>query len=299
MAIEKYVYIHGVVSDRTRTKSHDEDYGNLRNGLHAILVERGAPLPPLDTSVTIEWGWETGEAGDTSKLATAQRAIAERVDAATPRDRPGFTSLVWAPAITPVRNLVTLGWADIVYYVGKGGKRLVRSLVWNQIISDVGPQTEVDLTVVGHSAGALVAHDFLFWLYSGERDDEMGGPDLPSRLDFEAARTNWRLRRLVTLGAPVAPLLVRSSDVTEILADPTAPLLDAAKIGLGQTAHSGDLPKWLNVWDRHDVLSYPVQPFYDSDRVVDLYPDHSDSLVDAHDAYWNSSKVHRALADSW
>jgi len=168
--------------------------------------------------------------------------------------------------------------------------------VWNDIVSKVGPSSEAHLTFFAHSAGSLVAHDFLFWLFSGKRDGKMGGK-LPSEADFQAARTNWRLRRLVTFGAPIAPMMVRSAEVVAIMAADGS--LNAAMIGLGQADHDGAMPKWVNVWDRHDVLSYPVGPFYHGGDIVDLYPDHSDSLIGSHDAYWDSGKVHRSIAEEW
>jgi hypothetical protein len=298
--VEQFVYIHGVVGDKTRRKKHTEDYTKLRDGISNELQKRGEPeLPSIRDSVTVEWGWPTQQAGDTASLARAQSHIADRVAAATPRDRTGFTSMLFAPAVEPVRNLLMLGWSDILYYVGKGGKKRVRSLIWNEILNKVGTAEKTDLTIVAHSAGTLIAHDLLFWIFSGDRSDEMGVPGMPDPQTFAAARRNWRIRRLVTFGSPISALMIRSAEVADIMAGSGTPKLDATKLGFGRRSHSGKEPIWLNVWDRHDVLSYPIKPFYEGAEVVDIYPDHSDSLFGSHEAYWGAKSVHKALAERW
>ncbi len=298
--MEKYVYIHGVITEQDRTEKHTRQYEAIRNGIDRELRKRGGdPLPEIDTSVTVEWGWDTPDAGETRKLAVAQSVIANRVKTATPRDRTGFTSLLFAPAIQPVRKLIMFGWSDIVYYVGKRGKKLVRSLVWNQILDQIDTDQDVDLTIICHSAGTLIAHDFLYWVFSGDRDDNEIVEQGIDPAKVAAAALNWRVRRLVTFGSPISPLMVRSAHVTDTMAASPSARLDATTLGLGRLAHNGETPVWLNVWDRHDVLSYPVRPFYEGANIIDLYPDHSDSLRNSHEAYWTASSVHHDLAEHW
>ena len=220
------------------------------------------------------------------------------VNAATLSDRTSFSALLLAPAIEPVRGLIQHTWADIVHYVSEKGKARIRNVVWGRMLELIDPHEPTDLTVIGHSAGSLIAVDLLFWLFSHQRDDPaelraMGlDPD-----EVEAAHTNWRVRRLVTFGSPIAALLIRSTAVTDILADDGT--LDAADLGLATRCHDGRMPLWLNVWDRHDVLAYPVEPFYTGAEIHDLYPDHSDSLLGSHEAYWHADRVHRIVAEAW
>lgn len=294
--MDQIVYIHGVVPPGTR--DHTDDYAALHKGLTAELVRRGQPaLPDFDDSVTVEWGYAHPKAGDTAVLAKAQQVIAERVDAVTPTDRTSFGSLLFAPAIEPVRDLLQHAWADLVYYVSEKGKARVRDVVWGRLLDAADPDAPLDLTVIGHSAGSLIAVDFLFWLFSGERDEAAFRAMGIDPAKVAAAREHWRVRRLVTLGSPIAPLAIRSVAVTDLLA--AGKRMDLRDLGFGRPAHAGADPVWLNVWDRHDVLAYPVAPFYGHGRVVDLYPDHSDSLLGAHMAYWRARSVHRVLADRW
>ncbi|MDH4118388.1 MAG: hypothetical protein OEX04_13855 [Acidimicrobiia bacterium] len=294
--MDKLVYIHGV-SPRGVT-SHRNDYQAFHNGVSAELGRLGrGGLPAFGSAALVEWGTTNSKAGVTAKLAKAQAVIADRVDKATPPDRTSFGHLVFAPAIEPVRKLVGEAWADLTYYVSEKGKIEVRSVVWQRILERVGPENPADLTVIGHSAGSLIAIDFLFWLFSNKRDTEELSEFGIDPADASAAAANWRVRRIVTFGSPIAALMVRSPEVAAILAGNGT--LDARSLGLGRKAHDGSTPVWLNLWDRHDVLSFPVAPFYTGANVVDLYPDHSDSLLGSHEGYWRSSSVHRQVAERW
>ncbi len=294
--METFVYIHGVIGDRRRTRSHRGQY----QALHLGLQREGVAVPPFSQAVQVEWGWNTVRAGDTRTLEKAQRVVYDRVEAATPSDRTSIGSLLFAPAIDPVRQLLALGWSDLIYYVGEEGKLRVRSLVWNEVFRSVGVDDPVDLAFITHSAGTLIAHDFLYWLFSGARDAEIAvTPGLPAAEAFAAARVNWRIRHFVTLGSPIAPTLVRSAAVTDLLAGPGTPRLSLEVLGLARPAHDGRDPVWLNVWDRHDVLSFPLEPIYTGGKLRDLYPDVSDSLLGAHDAYFESAGVHALLARHW
>lgn len=294
--METVVYVHGVVGDRRRTRSHRGQY----QAVHRGLEKHGARISRFSDAVQVEWGWETEKAGATRSLGKAQRVVYDRVKGATPRDRTGWGSAIFAPAVEPVRDLVTLGWSDLLYYAAGGGKERTRNVVWGEIFAQVGVESETDLTLITHSAGTLIAHDFLFWLFSGRRDDEIETLSaLPGVEDVRKARRNWRVRRFVTLGSPLAPTFVRSADLVDLLAEPGSPKISMAPLGMTRPAHDGRDPLWINVWDRHDVLAYPLEPFYGDGRLLDLYPDHSDSLLGAHEAYFESDGVHRIVAAHW
>ena len=285
------IYIHGVTGPEPA--DHSPDYQAFRDGLRA----RGLELPSDQDSVDIEWGWNTPEAGDTKTLGQAEAKIAAVMKTAPDPEGFGLKQLIMTPIANSLRDLISLGFADVTYYVSDVGKSTVRSLVWNRLLDDIGPDNATELTIVAHSAGTLIAHDFLFWLYSAQRDDRLEAgtePGLPSIDDMRAARVNWRVRRFVTLGSPLAPLTVRAPALADKIAAKDAPWLDAADLGVTGGA------LWLNVWDRHDVISYPLADLYaHNGRVLDLYPDHSDDVRHAHGAFWESDDVFDVLAQNW
>ncbi len=281
------IYVHGVVG-RT-SGDHSKDYGVL----HRNLRRAGVQLPPLIDSVAVEWGWPTPEAVMTGDLALAQERLGVALAQYPRRDR--LTSLL----VNPLRRLMQYGWADIVYYTSVEGEAAARHDVWSQILNRVPTDEALDLTIIAHSLGTLLAHDFLFFLFGGRRREARslvcGTPE-----QWEAAEVNWRLRRLVTMGSPLGPLLVRAPGFVQRIAHTSAPWLDPADIGLTGHAHSGARPIWLNVWDRHDVVSFPVSGVYGAgDRIRDLYPDVSDWPPRAHGRYWKSRMVARVLARFW
>lgn len=281
---ERFVYVHGVVG--REAGAHTARYRAFRHG----LVRHGRTLPGVGgpESIEIAWGWGAPGAGRTANLALAQSALQRVIGKTRPQERLELgmvVSVLTAPIVNPVRELLLLAWPDVVYYVGEKGKRRTRRAVWRTLLERIPPGEPIDLTFVAHSGGTLIAHDFLFWLYSGERDHRLpaiedGGEGNEAGFRFQErwmlARENWRVRRLVTLGSPLAPLMVRSAELTDRIATSAPPWLRFADVGLNLPSHAGPLPLWLNVWDRHDVLSFPVADLYDGDRVLDLYPDHSD-----------------------
>ena len=283
--MEVTVFIHGIVG---RTYGpHTDDY----RAFHEGLSDAGVSLPPFEAAANVEWGWPTPVAGDSDQLALAQVQLGATIEAADRKDTLPRRFL------KPLRDLVFYGWSDIAYYLDDGGKANVRKVVWTSIMRHFPTDVPVNITLVGHSAGALIAHDFLFFLFSGMRDERRlhYAPDS----NWDEAAENWRIRRLVTLGSPFTPLLVRSADLVKKISAGPGPWLDPAVIGFDREPHGGGRPLWLNVWDVHDILSYPAEGAYATDRVMDLFPDHSDRPTKAHNRYWTSGKVHRAIAAAW
>ena len=209
---ERFIYIHGV----TEGASHRTDYAAFRDGLSGA----GVSLPSLDApeSICIEWGWpeRSGTAGDTAALAVAQRALHNLAAAAPKRERPTPSGVLWGPLVRSVRRGLMTAPADLAYYVGAGGKLRVRQVVWGRILDSLGAvPSPVELTLIGHSAGSLIAHDLLFWLFSGARDGRLH--ELAAKETWDHARESCRLRRLVTLGSPFTPLLVRSAKLVSTI----------------------------------------------------------------------------------
>lgn len=66
--------------------------------------------------------------------------------------------------------------------------------------------------------------------------------------------------------------------------------------------HYGDplpasFPDWLNVYDKHDFLSYVGAGLFPN-RVVDVLVNNGQPFPQAHSAYWNNPEVWKAIAGS-
>jgi hypothetical protein len=55
------------------------------------------------------------------------------------------------------------------------------------------------------------------------------------------------------------------------------------------------MPRWLNVYDRRDLLSYLAAPLFPG-RATDVEVDNRQPFPASHSAYWTNPAVYRALA---
>ncbi|MHC5023926.1 MAG: hypothetical protein ACYTGG_08435 [Planctomycetota bacterium] len=306
--LEVLVYLHGVSND-LRGRAHDEEYKALHDG----IARHNNDWP--NRYLGVEWGWDhtPGRATSHELLTDAQRQLGARLMPAL-MDPGDFTLNPARAMVNGLRPLMTYGFGDIFYYVSADGKKAVRRAVAKQIVEfirrEVGDDTDapISLTLLGHSAGSVVAFDFLFFLFFGKKHTFVQGRDdvVTDAMDLRerAQEGRLRLRRLVTFGSPISMLACRSDPVLKILA--AGGRLDPKDYGLSSQMEAGPLlegPRWINFFDRDDPIAWPVEPLMDEQpgavRVQDVYVDVSDSVSKAHDKYWRSKQVHQIIAKGW
>jgi hypothetical protein len=307
--VEVILYIHGVSND-LRGRSHHPEYERLHQGVAKLKHSWPTKFKG------VEWGWASSGSLPTSHelLTDAQRMLGGRVMPVLAQTWD-FTLNPVRAAVNWFRPLMLYGFGDIFYYVSEDGKYAVREAVASQILSYVNSlkigDRPLSLTLLGHSAGAVVAFDFLFALFRKHVANAeavhhfLGGETTRVHQSFTALRNKCeqgkvRVRRLITFGAPITPLACRSDAVLSLLANET--MLDPADYGLTDSPFDKlKGPRWINIWDRDDPIAWPVEPLMnDPDRVVkDVYVDVSDMTSQVHDAYWASTGVYRVIADGW
>jgi len=327
---EVLVYIHGV--SPLGQGSHDANYQSLHRGIRKLRGD----FP--ENFCGVEWGWR--RAGDTTAtshqlLSDAERNLGGRAISAV-NDPGDFTLNLLRIAVEKFRPLMIYNFADMFYYASEDGKNALRFAVAQQIVSWVksssgggGAAEPISLTLLGHSAGSVIAFDFLFFLFSPrpvtqfiKAEKVSAGPstlsastDKPPRiketldeleqLKSMATSGQLRVRRLITFGSPITPLAFRSDAVLKILSSSPGARLTAKDYGLLRndpafgTPLSG--PRWINIWDKDDPIAWPVEPLIAeaNTAVKDRYVDVSDSPTEAHGAYWDSAKVHSEIASAW
>ena len=304
--VEVVVYIHGVSSSK-KTRLHTEEYDQLHSGIRRYL-SAGAHWP--EDYCGVEWG--SHQPDDPSPLGqklltTAQRKLGARITRAMDEE----SDFTFNPArlfMEPIRKRTFYGFGDLFYYVSADGKAAVRSAVASQITEFISRQAsrndQLSLTILGHSAGSVIAFDFLFYLFSDLRKAASFAGEAANnmtKLEERVKTGSLRLRRLVTFGSPIAFTALRSNPVLELLSKNGR--LDPVHYGLTFNFPEGQPlrgPRWINIWEKDDLASWPVAPLMKkTTAVVDVHPDVSDLLSTAHHAYWGSRDVHEIIGSSW
>ncbi len=314
--IEYAFYIHGVVPDRL-PGSHEDQYGELHQGISTCI--EGAPWPSLIGQA--EWGWQKNQTKRTSHraLADAQKVFGDKVLKMV-SDAWDFTLRPDRSIVNGMRKTMMYGFGDMFYYVSTDGKWAVRNAVAAQlkqhIEESLPDDCAISLTLLGHSAGSVIAFDLLYYLFmnNDKFEKSLATPESGSEPDVNAFRSNleklrewnaegkFRLRMLVTFGSPISMLMFRSHEDVETLASGNC--LMPEQYGLSSEIKDNPLkwnaPRWLNLWDKDDPISWPISPIMGNHRLVkDECIDVSDSVVTVHNAYWENLKAHQAIAKYW
>ena len=336
---EVIAYVHGVTPiDQT---DHVAQYANLHNAITAQAAKLDPPkqIPPRYCGV--EWGWDptNGQGKSHQLLNKAEEMLGKRALAAA-SDPSDWTINPMRIAVDKFRPLMIFNFSDMFYYASQDGKNALRYAMANSIIEHLRSlnvdldNDAVSLTLIAHSAGSVIAFDFLFALFYHPRQardfidpalvktgpSEKGptaaaSPDEVEktlndldRLKSLAEAGRLRARRLFTFGSPVTPLAFRADSLLNILArddnDPRGNRVDGAQYGLTTNGNFQDPlpnPRWVNFWDKDDPIAWPVEPLMKQAgaEVKDVYIDVSDSATNAHTSYWENKEFHRRIAEFW
>jgi hypothetical protein len=253
----------------------------------------------------VEWGWEAS-LGKDKRLAEAERLVASQVSASSERRR-GLTLNPLRRFTDGARDAFLYGFADMFYYISEDGGEAVRDNVFRHLEREIQAAKKargrdganVSLTFITHSAGTVIAHDFLYRLF-GWGAQPVFGLTL-NRVRRLVRRKRLRVRRFYTMGSPIAPFIFRSEALVEkILARER---LNAAVIGLGADAELAN-PRWVNFWAREDLVAYPVGFFYEDAEngeavVVDRCVALGEAFPAVHGAYWRSAEIAGIIGETF
>jgi hypothetical protein len=317
---EYLIYIHGV--SQNNNHNHEGAYNSLHNGITAVGTQF---LNRADweraNRCNIEWGWNfNGHPFPTGDrlLAEAQEKFAVPILPLIKHAQDLTVNPARLPLFT-LRELMIKGFSDMFYYASRDGKSSIRATVASQIIQCISQPLErgepISLTFFGHSAGSVVAFDFLFYLFASQeilkkhefienKNSEISSDQIAdfNKLRQLAESKKIRVRRLITFGSPISMLAFRSNAVLEILANDDK--LKPYDYGLEHNFEVfGDPlsePRWINFWDKDDIISWPIEPLMQSSPAVkDIYTDVGDRVATVHNNYWSNKTVHKQIALYW
>ena len=329
---ELLLFIHGITSTaKPELEPAEVSYNKLFDLINLALPESSK----FDQKKMIPISWGVGKNSmqgarfdatfADAYLAEVERRIAEKVKPILDEYRRRDNGLIFptravrsVAELFKVRDTLLYGIPDLFFYISADGEQVIRNRIF-KIIADAVmglhqnlADGNVSLTILGHSAGSVIAHDFLYHLF-GKTEMQMAVDELNPNKQQAVAEIKklrqlkqagkLRLRRLYTLGSPITALMIRSNSLIErMMRDVNDGLLDPRDLGLEQDA-SLPGPRWVNFWDVDDYASFPVEPFYKDGGglVKDEYVDHnwdlsSDLFPTAHSMYWESQDIANYIA---
>jgi hypothetical protein len=307
--LEVPIFIHGI-SPEGNPQNHKVEYDSLRNSINKHLKIEGK-TPLSEAPIYVEWGRQyPGATGNDQYLAQAEQMLHERI-----RKNMGdkYTGLL--PIYKAIREMIYFGVIDLFYYVSQDGEEELRTHVFGEVTKRIllfgrKKTTRISLTFFAHSAGTLITHDLLFHYFGKKSSDgregksesnqivqkmdkarDLGNPDDPEDI-------RMRVRRLYTFGSPLSPLSVRSNFLIQTILNNE--LLDTEQIGL-RAADGLSNPRWVNFWDKDDLVSAPVAPLYDNAQnvILDQHVNAGALLPKAHTNYWFSDEMAKYIAQTY
>jgi len=322
---EVLVLIPGI-SPESQPEVPDKYYNGLLAQLDSLLPDGKR----FDNNSIIKLNWGMGkdtapfeDARADEYLAEVERRTARKimalVDEQKARDLPSLPGRILRRIIGQVKahEVLLYGVPDLFYYVSTDGERVIRNRIFKEIGENIvrrhkeATDKGISMTIVGHSAGCVIAHDFLYHLFG--KSDQQAAKDIENdkgiaevaemRKAHQAGRL--RLRRLYTFGSPIAALMFRSNSLVRLVMEDA--LIDPESIGLREADNlTPSAPRWVNFWDVDDLASFPVAPFYDNqkgmieDKCVDRDRGWKRDLFPAsHLWYWQSQEVAKYIAETF
>jgi len=311
--LEIPVFIHGLTEER-EPDSHYKSFLTLLNNVNKYLRQEKKP-PFSEPPITVEWGFDLSPSKD-KYLARVEALVADRVSDAI-KKASDFT-------VNPMRNVASIirekflfALPDAFFYISDEGEKIIRRNIFNKLADETlsraggnnNPNKKISLTIFGHSMGSIIAHDFLFHLF---REKEIRGWENKVKIlrrdlvqtqaarDGSVGESRLRVRRLFTFGSPISLSIFRTQKLIDIINS-------NQKIGVKELGFQPDqelgFPRWVNYWDKDDVISYPLaflyETFGETKVVEDKNVDVSDLVSSAHGKYFESEEMAKDMASVW
>ncbi|MCU0514479.1 MAG: hypothetical protein MUE40_18145 [Anaerolineae bacterium] len=156
------------------------------------------------------------------------------------------------------------------------------------------------LVVVAHSLGSVMTQQYFYDLQWDSATRLLIPPGVRSRIGPAPIEKGQTLSSVFTLGSPLALWSTRFEQYGTPMIVPAPEL---------KKLHPGVRGKWMNLYDKDDVLAYPLQPLNsDFDKMVEDVAVNVGGLMESwtpasHVSYWTDMDVvrpiARTLAETW
>ncbi len=302
--VELPIFIHGISPDKDPGTGEEEYMELLSRVTDAFRKYPGKNFS--DEKIFVTWGVPTQQSrakGTDQYLAEVERKIQAQV-----KEAMGSAYTNPFGLTGHVRDLLFFGTSDLTYYISADGERDLRNHVFTYISKKIQQLDKKNgdyfsLTIFGHSAGSVIAHDLLFHLFTARarRNETEVDADYCEEIDALRAMVEegrLRIRRLYTFGSPISLLVLRASSLVNKVR--AGELFKPRAIGFKNDDLLG-APRWVNFWTRHDLISYPVSCLYENEDglIEDHHISSPISPISAHTAYWTSDEMAEYVAKSF
>jgi hypothetical protein len=291
--VEVPIFIHGISPDKYPTNGTDQ-YKQLFD----LVKEKLKNHPEKKFTgepIFVTWGVPTEppqSSGTDQYLAEVERKIQEKL-----KEKMGKAYSNPFGLTGYVRDLLFFGVSDLFYYVSEDGEKDMRKHIFGYISKeikkiDAGGDNYISLTIFGHSAGSVIAHDMLFHMFS-EKEHPSEEGRLEDEMEFlrkMIAEGRLRIRRLYTFGSPISLLVLRASSLVNKFRKGGTFIPHEIGLMMGDNLSA---PRWVNFWSRYDLASYPVDFLYSNEKGLIEDREISTSLGpnSAHTGYWGSDEM--------
>lgn len=286
-----------------------------------IGVQWGHKLPSNPATWrgdALAWGYSERETGASprsdEKLTDAQRTLNRRVNYEEVQKRPSPNNLLLGPLEDigwPIirskifvglrEGIILRGFGDVIYYCSPDGERIVRNVVYRQILSQLIAHeraSDVRLHVCAHSLGVTLAHDFLFGLFAKGHNPDFfregadDAADLYKLWRGKADRGEVRLGSFSSSASQLPIFAMRKQEMVNILSRDGH--FDPASIGV----KSSNQVQWVNFYDVDDMLGFPSRELYAPNHAIrEVQVNSGSNPGDAHSRYWETQRVIHETAD--
>lgn len=141
---------------------------------------------------------------------------------------------------------------------------------------------ESPLCVIAHSLGTVIASDHFYDLQLGKRANE------PLENPLMKGET---LTLFFTMGSPISLWSISYDDFDSPIEVPARRIKERYP----------NLGKWINFYDRDDIIAYPLEPLYGSEVVEDRQVNAGGLLTGwnplSHGSYWTDNDVIKPITD--
>jgi len=302
--VEIPVLIHGI-TPQADPRGSTTEYNTLIEAVNTALI-RQHKHPFSRYRIYVEWGWDSGQSKQPDLyLAEAERKIGAQMQAGLGAIRE-FSLNPLHLVYPQVRPLFLYGLPDLFYYLSEDGETALRNHIFEFVALEIrelmqSPDVHISLTLFGHSAGSIIAHDLLFHLFGKKDPKKSEGASLARKVDPVrelADQGRLRVRRLYTFGSPLLLVSMRSDSLVGKLVNGTP--MQPGDLGL-RASDGLSSPRWVNFWDQDDLISGPVAGLYakQDQTVQDKHINVGWFFSGAHTSYWGSPAMTDYIAKTY